>query len=224
MKTTPAPDAFFFDMDGTLVNTEPYWARSQRNLLASQGIEWRSELDELFTGQSLETMAMLMQAEGLDMPAEEIISQTTSEVFDDLDNQIPWRPGAREFLQSIREAGFKTAMVTMSWSQMANFVADHMGFDAFDTVVSGDLVANGKPHPEPYLLAAEQLESRPQNSIAFEDSPPGLKSAISANMHAVFVPCGLEIPSTPDFTRWETLTGRSVLDAVNLYKEKSSND
>jgi HAD superfamily hydrolase (TIGR01509 family) len=80
----------------------------------------------------------------------------------------------------LRQAGVKTALVTMSMRRMALAVVEAIPFQAFDVVVAGDDVTHGKPHPEPYLKAAELLGVEPGECIAIEDSVTGLRSAEAA--------------------------------------------
>ena len=91
------------------------------------------------------------------MTTREVIDRLTDEVIEQLRTKLPWMPGALELLVELKKAGIKTALVTMSMRTMALTVADQIDFEAFDVVVAGDDVTNGKPHPEPYLRAAELL-------------------------------------------------------------------
>ena len=123
---------------------------------------------------------------------------------------LPWRPGALELLLELRQSGIKTALVTMSMRRMALAVVDSIPFDAFDAVVAGDDVTFGKPHPEPYLRAAEILEVEPRHCIAFEDSITGLTSAVAAGTNAVGVTNMLKLPSGDDRRIIDSLQGLSV--------------
>ena len=123
---------------------------------------------------------------------------------------LPWRPGALELLLELRQSGIKTALVTMSMRRMALAVVDSIPFDAFDAVVAGDDVTFGKPHPEPYLRAAEILEVEPRHCIAFEDSITGLTSAVAAGTNAVGVTNMLKLPSGDDRRIIDSLEGLSV--------------
>ena len=80
----------------------------------------------------------------------------------------------------LKQAGVKTALVTMSMRRMALAVVEAIPFQAFDIVVAGDDVTYGKPHPEPYQIAARLLGFEPADCIAIEDSVTGLRSAEAA--------------------------------------------
>ena len=106
----------------------------------------------------------------------------------------------------------------MSMRRMAKQVADSIGFDAFDVIVAGDDIRHGKPHPEPYLKAAELLGVKPEDCVAFEDSLTGLRSAEAANTKAVGVKNIVEIPIEPGRIIWPTLEGVTMADLRGLFK------
>jgi HAD superfamily hydrolase (TIGR01509 family) len=135
-----------------------------------------------------------------------------------LQQEIYWRPGARELLLLLRKKKIKTALVTMSMRRMAKQVADSIGFDAFDVIVAGDDVRHGKPHPEAYLKAAELLGVKPEDCVAFEDSVTGLHSAEAANTKAVGIKNIVEIPTEPGRITWPTLEGVTLNDLRKLFK------
>jgi HAD superfamily hydrolase (TIGR01509 family) len=129
---------------------------------------------------------------------------------------LPWRPGALELLLELRQSGIKTALVTMSMRRMALAVVESIPFDAFDVVVAGDDVRFGKPHPEPYLKAAEALEVEPRHCIAFEDSITGLTSAVAAGTNAVGVTNMLQLPTGADRKIIDSLHGLTIANLQDL--------
>ena len=177
------PAAVLWDMDGTLVDSEPYWMRAETELVGSFGGVWTHEDCMQLVGSGLWNSAAILQSHGVDMTADAIVHWLTGRVQEQLaEGGVPWRPGARELLQALREAGIPTALVTMSVERMARQVADLAAFSdtaAFDTIVAGDMVAESKPHPEAYLTAARILGVDPALCIAIEDSIPGVASAVA---------------------------------------------
>jgi HAD superfamily hydrolase (TIGR01509 family) len=201
------PAGVFWDMDGTLVDTEPYWLEAETRLVGEFGGVW-SEADGLqLVGSSLERSAIILQSRGVTLTGGEIVDRLTDEVGARINQSVPWRPGARELLAALRDAGVPTALVTMSIGRMARLVVDAIGFDAFDVVVSGDLVEDGKPAPDCYLLAARQLGVDPRDSVAIEDSEYGVAAAVAAGMATIAVPLHVPIPESPAYTRWPDLAG-----------------
>jgi len=213
------PFAVLFDMDGTLIDSEPYWMASEQALAAEHNGSW-TEADGLdVVGMSLDQSSRLLK-ERANIPLEpdEIVNRLTSDVQNHLSREIPWRPGAKELLKDLRSHGVKTALVTMSMHRMAKQVVDAIDFDAFDVIVAGDDVRHGKPHPEAYLKAAELLGFEPSRCVAFEDSNSGLTSAESAGTIAIGVPHIVPIPEKPGRILWTSLVGVTYKDLRKLVK------
>jgi len=182
MSTLSLPKAVLWDMDGTLVDSEPYWLLSESALAEDYGKIWTQEHGHELIGKSLyDSSAILKDRFDIkDLSTQEIIDRLTDSVISKLQNSLPWRPGALELLMELKQAGVKTALVTMSMRRMALAVTEAIPFQAFDVVVAGDDVTYGKPHPEPYEKAAALLGFEPSECIAIEDSVTGLRSAEAA--------------------------------------------
>ena len=217
MSKNAFPLAVLWDMDGTLVDSEHYWSISQNRLAGQYGAVWTEEDEKGVIGSSLyDSSELIRQKFGIqDKSVQEIIDHLTDEVIVQLRQVLPWRPGALELLLDLKQAGIKTALVTMSMRRMALAVAESIPFEAFDVVVAGDDVKFGKPHPEPYLSAAERLGVDPKDCLAFEDSVTGLNSAAAAGTHAVGVRNLVELPEGPDRRVIDTLVG---LRSSNLHE------
>ena len=204
-------------MDGTLVNTEPYWISAETELIESFGGTWTHEEALQLVGSGLFASAQILQAKGVDLSEVDVIDRLTDRVLEQLvEFGIPWRPGARELLLELREQGIPTALVTMSIGRMAHHVAERLGFVGFDAVVSGDDVAEAKPHPEAYLRGAELLGVDPADCISIEDSEPGIRSAAAAGTIVVGVPFMVDLPRDVAHTLWPTLQDRTVADLAGL--------
>jgi HAD superfamily hydrolase (TIGR01509 family) len=205
-------------MDGTLVNTEPYWISAETDLIESFGGSWTHEEALQLVGSGLFASAQIIQAKGVELPELEIIDLLTDRVMEQLiEFGIPWRPGARELLTELRENGIPTALVTMSIGRMAHHVADRLGFVGFDAVVSGDDVVESKPHPESYLRGAELLGVDPADCIAIEDSEPGIRSAAAAGAVVIGVPFMVDLPDDVAHVLWPSLDGRTLADLAGVF-------
>jgi HAD superfamily hydrolase (TIGR01509 family) len=204
-------------MDGTLVDTERYWMAAEEELVESFGGRWTHEDALGLVGSGLWESARVFQAAGVDLDADTIVARLTARVQEQLaEHGVPWRPGARELLEALRVASVPTALVTMSIRSMADDVVRAIPFDAFDVIVTGDSVGNAKPHPEPYLTAADALGVDVRDCVAIEDSPAGLTSAWSAGAVTVGVPNFLSLDEAPAHVLWETLADKSVSDVAAL--------
>lgn len=212
------PAAVLWDMDGTIVDTEPYWMTAETELIESYGGRW-SHTDALaLVGQGLWHSARVLQSRGVPLAEDEIIALLTARVMDQVRVSIPWRPGARELLAELKQLGIPTALVTMSMRSLAELVAGAIDFPAFDAIVSGDDVTHAKPHPEPYLRGAELLGVDARNCVAIEDSEPGLASAIASGAVSIGIPLMVPIEAGPGHTIWHSLAGRTAADLATVYE------
>jgi HAD superfamily hydrolase (TIGR01509 family) len=218
MNNLNLPAAVLWDMDGTLIDSEPYWLASESAFAAAHDSSWGHDDGLGVIGMSLyESSKLLKERVGSNLEPQQIIDQITDGVLSQLEVSIPWRPGARELLKLLRDNQIKTALVTGSMHRMAQKVVDQIGFDAFDVVVGGDDVVNGKPNPDSYLLAAKMLGVDPTNCIAFEDSLTGITAAEASGTKAVGIPHIVDIPSADGRILWPTLTGVTLEDLRGLF-------
>ncbi len=200
-------------MDGTLVDTEPYWMGAETSLIESYGGTWSHEQALQLVGMGLEDSARILQAAGVRMSEQAIVSHLTDAVMNRLrDDGVPFRPGARELLADLRAAGVKTGLVTMSLRRMADTVVDLIDFDAFDVIIAGDESTRPKPFPDPYLQACEALGVSPEEVVAIEDSPNGLRSAVASGASVIGVPLMVSITGAGAHAVWPTLEGRATAD------------
>ena len=151
------PAAVLWDMDGTIVDTEPYWFAAEFEIVEMHGGQWSHEHARALVGSDLlDSGAYMRKHGGVDREPAEIVEMLLDRVVAQLRVEVPWRSGARELLAAVNEAGIPTALVTMSWKRFADQVVDCLPFGSFRVSVTGDEVTRGKPHPEPYVLAAER--------------------------------------------------------------------
>jgi HAD superfamily hydrolase (TIGR01509 family) len=211
--------AVLFDMDGTIIDSEPYWMASEKALAAEHSGTWTQADGLHVVGMSLDQSAQVFK-ERTQVPLEthEITNRLTSDVQSRLAKEVPWRPGAQELLLDLKKHGVKTALVTMSLRRMAQQVVEAIPFDAFDVIVAGDDVLRGKPHPEAYEKAAALLGFETRNCIAFEDSNTGLTSAEAAGTFAIGIPNIIQIPEKPGRMLWPTLEGVTYKELRKLIR------
>ncbi len=204
-------------MDGTLVDTEPYWLDAEAELVRTWGGVWTHEDGLTLVGSGLWNSARVLRGRGVDLTDEQIIDHLTDRVMEQIELTVPWRPGARELLASVRAAGIPTAVVTMSIARMAKHIVALAPAGSFDVVVAGDDVAHSKPHPEPYLHAARLLGVEATDCVAIEDSTTGLASAVASGAVSIGVPLHSVLEQGLGYTIWPTLEGRTVTDVVALF-------
>lgn len=199
------PQAVLWDMDGTLVDTEPYWIAAEHELVEAHGGTWSHEQALQMVGNPLTESAKILQDAGVDLPSEQIIDFLISRVIEQVRVEVPWQPGARELLAELRERGVPCALVTMSYRSLAEQVVQMAPAGSFVTLVCGDEVTHGKPHPEPYLAAAERLGLDVTRCVAIEDSPTGIASARAAGAATLGVEAVVPVPVLPGLSRTPSL-------------------
>lgn len=204
--------AVLWDMDGTLIDSEPIWIAQQFVLAERHGGTWSHEQGLALVGSDMHDTAVAMQAAGVDLEEAELVATLERAVIDALRTEIPWRPGARELLAELRAEGVPQAIATTSSHEMADLVAGAAPAGAISVVVGAEDVAQTKPSPAPYLRAAELLGVRASDCVAVEDSTNGLRSAIASGAAALVVPNDAPLPEAGDFVVWPTLAGRTVAD------------
>ncbi len=200
--------AVLWDMDGTLVDTEPYWIDSELELVARHAGTWTTAdahsivgFDLLDAGHELRTRG------GVEMEPVEIANWLLDRVIARVAEELPWRPGARELLAECIAEGVPCAMVTMSWRSLADAVIAAAPAGSFAVSITGDEVTNGKPDPEPYLAAAAALGVDPRACVAIEDSPTGVASAVAAGCATLGVPHVVPVAAAPGLTIVDSLAG-----------------
>lgn len=206
-------------MDGTLVDTEPYWMAAETVLVESYGGRWTHRDALQLVGKGLFDSAKILQSAGVDLSADAIVQLLTDRVRDSLRTHgVPFRPGAQELLRDLRDAGIRTALVTMSLRRMAEGVTELIDFSGFELIVAGDEVTHPKPHPEPYLRGAELLGVDIADAVVIEDSPTGLRAGLASGAVTLGVPHIVPLDGLGAHELWPTLHGRTAHDIVTLFR------
>lgn len=187
-------DAILFDFDGTLVDSEPLHYECWQLVLAPFGVSlsWEQYCQNCI---GVSDRAMITQlATALGLPFEPLYAQYPRKQELLRERLIAAPPMAPALQQLLREGfGLPVGLVTSSHRSEVAPVLDTLALTShFNATVFGDEVANLKPHPEPYQLAAARLNIR--NPLVFEDSPAGLASARAAGFTAIQVPHPNELP------------------------------
>lgn len=184
----PSLDAVLWDMDGTLVDTEPSWIAAEHAIVEEHGGTWNDELATQLVGHDLLVSArFIIENSSVTWTPERVVDELISRVVADLHGHVPWRPGALDLLGALRERGVRTALVTMSYAALLPPVLTALGDLAFDAIVTGDSVTRGKPHPEPYLTAVVRLGFPAAECLVIEDSLHGITSAREAGCHTLAI-------------------------------------
>ena len=211
--------AVLWDMDGTLVDTEPYWIAEERALVELHGGVWTDEHAYQLVGNDLMVSAQyIIDHAPIPLTPVEVVHELLGGVVRRVSEHVPWRPGAWELLEALGEAGVPCALVTMSWRSLADVFVTSLPAGTFTAVITGDEVAHGKPHPEPYRAAARALGVELQHCVAIEDSPPGVASAVAAGVPTIAVPHAVPVPHTDGAVQIDGLAGVKPADLLRLLR------
>ncbi len=183
--------AVIFDLDGTLIDTEKYYRVCWPASLAEFGYHMSDEqtLSLRSLGRPF-APARLKGWFGEDFDYDRV-RQRRKELFDQcLEREgLRCRPGAHALLKRLRQEGYTTAVATATDPERTDNYLKRTGLDGyFDKVISAAMVAEGKPSPDVYLYACEELGLRPAECLAVEDAPNGVLSAFRAGCRVVMVP------------------------------------
>lgn len=221
MTTAPSstrPAAALWDMDGTIIDSEPLWLAAETGMLNRYGIEFPPGLETKLIGSGLTTAAQYFQELGVPLTVDEIVDEWATSVVEGLARSTPrWMPGALELLASFREAGIPNALVTMSVRPIADAVIALLPEGTFDAIITGDAVDHEKPHPDPYLRGAAELGVLPEHCIAFEDSATGAKSAVASGAFVIGVPNIVPLNDSAAHRVLPTLAGVDIDVAARLW-------
>lgn len=183
-------EAAIFDMDGTLLDTEAVFRDIVFDVCTELGFEMTHDVHRSMVGSSHETTnRLLIEAYGVAFPYALFDEKCRVSMRERSHAGVPVKPGAVEFITELRARGIPAAVATSSRNPHAEHHLSAAGLlDLFETVVTRDDVVNPKPHPEPYLTAAERLGVNPRRCLALEDSHSGVRAAHAAGMQTVMVP------------------------------------
>ena len=184
-------DAVLWDMDGLLVDSEPLWSLAEMDLAAMLGGTWTDEIKALVVGTRLDVaVPTILRFYGVDDSAAQVAATSgwlLERMVHLFGRSMELMPGAADLLAALDTHGVRQALVSSSYRVLVDAVLAR-GLGPFTLTLAGDEVVHGKPHPEPYLTAAERLGVDPARCVVLEDSPSGVAAGESAGCAVVAVP------------------------------------
>ena len=211
--------AVLFDMDGTLVDSEPVWDEALAELARWLGGELSPEARRRTLGTNVVVSVAVVHEDVGRPDADPVLSgkKLLDEAAVRFAAGLVWRPGARELVDAVRAAGLRSALVTNTERPLVEIALGPLVDELFDVSVCGDEVPRAKPAPDPYEQAARLLGVPPAAAVAIEDSPTGAASADAAGCAVLVVPASdVEVPRSPRRTFRTTLEGVTVPDLAAL--------
>jgi len=181
--------AYLFDLDGTLVDSEPLkglaladtcraygGAIEAADYIAVMGEEWSKVLNHFF------------KKAGIDPAPDEFTIQFRKRYRELIEERVTLIPGAADFIAQAKKQGLKTGVVSSAAAWMVEKVLTKFNLQkTFDVVITEEMVAKHKPDPEAYVLALARLKLKPEEALIFEDSAAGLKAATAAGCRSIFI-------------------------------------
>ncbi len=192
------PSAIIFDMDETLVDTAALWRRAESGLLESLGHTWTATRAARYKGRNVADVAAFIHADvGADGPVEEwqrFFREALFRAFEE--GPIVPMPGAAACVRRLGEIA-PLAVASGSPLPLIELAMNRLALrDAFRVLISSEAVPRGKPHPDVFLAAAQELRVPPETCLVIEDSLAGARAAQSAGM-ACFVVPSVQAPELP---------------------------
>ncbi|WP_254885469.1 HAD family phosphatase [Streptomyces sp. NA02950] len=187
----PRSPAVIFDLDGTLVDTEPHYYEAGRRTLETYGVTgftWEEHSQFIGIG-TRETLRTLRDRYGIDASVDELLAVKNRHYLELAGTATDVFPGMRAFVERLHTAGHRLAVASGSSRAAIEAALAATGLSALLPVsVSAEEVGRGKPEPDVFLAAARLLDTDPADCVVVEDAAPGVEAARRAGMRCIAVP------------------------------------
>ena len=183
--------AVIFDLDGTLVDSEPNYSEADNKTLAEYGIvELSAEMKRKYVGiGTKEMMEDIKKMYDINETIENLVSKKNKYYLEIAKENTPVFPEMHKFLQFLKSNNYPLALASGSSPEIIETVLSITKLkEYFDVVLSAEQVEKGKPAPDVFLEAAKQLGVPFKNCLVIEDSKPGVEAAKSASMYCIALP------------------------------------
>ena len=182
-------DAVIFDMDGVLVNSEPFYFEVEKQNFETLGLLVSDEEHQTFRGIASDLMWEKLKTEyEIPLSVDELVGLTNSVVtpyFQSMETVEPM-PGVEKLIRRLKEKKKRLALASSSYPDVIQIVLNKTGLKKyFDVVVNSEMAGASKPAPDIFLLAAQKLQTSPERCVVIEDSTNGIKAAKNAGMKVV---------------------------------------
>ena len=215
-------DALIFDMDGLLVDSEPLWHEAEIEMIEGAGYVYTEDVREQTIGVRVDEFARIIHHHypRVGESPDAIVEDITARILKMPVEKIQPRPGAEEIIRFAAERNIPRAIASSSWECVIDRFIDLMSWDSLIPLrYSAQHMARGKPAPDIYLHAAEQLGIAPERCLALEDSRAGTQSALAAGMTCYTVP-DLSHSSLEDFAGINEHVYKSLHDVLAVFEAK----
>lgn len=211
--------AFIFDMDGVLLDTESICDQTWEVAAKEFGLkDSKSAIEQCRGTSKADTKIILKRFYGQDFDSDAYLART-SELFYEIENSkgINKMPFAKECLEALKSK-FRVALASSTRMVAVSRQLTNAGLiNYFETITTGDMVEHSKPDPQIYRMACASLGLKPEECVAIEDSPNGIKSAVGAGMRVIMIPDKIKPTLEIKEKCWKIFD--SLNDVINLINE-----
>jgi HAD superfamily hydrolase (TIGR01509 family) len=189
LEVSVAIRAVIFDMDGVIVDSEPYSMQALIEVLREHGIDPTPEDLHRSYGRTIrEDFAHYFRKYGVAADLEAAIARKHARYCQLASGLLTPFPGVMALVERLRRSGYRLGLASSGSQAKVALGMDALSINGiFDTIVTGDDVTQSKPHPQIYLLAARRLGVEPAACVAIEDAPAGVQAAKRAGMRCIAV-------------------------------------
>ncbi len=224
-KTPNNRRAVLWDMDGTIVDSEPYHKLAWREFFSKRGMDFTEDNFKFAFGRRNEEIFRNFIGPNISQQELDIIAEEKESTFRKyIKDSIKALPGAAELIKLLSEAEFRLAIVSSTPIENIQLITETLGIKTyFGLLISGKDVTEGKPSPQGFLLAAKKLRAPPQNCVVIEDAVAGVRAAKSGGMYCIAVTntCPREDLTEADIIvdSLEEITVKTIEELLNRVKK-----
>ena len=215
-------EAVLWDMDGTLIDSEPIWIAQERELMNSLGVNW-SESDAIHCIGGPMTRVDAYMRSKLDVQQQELYPPMalTALLLERMEQELPkavsFAPGSEALLREMNNLSISQGLVSASSRALVDAGLSFVGSDFFKVSISNDDVEFSKPHPEGYQKAAQSLGVNIENCLILEDSVTGVTAAIESGAYVLGIPHVTDLPKGKKVVHRKSLVDLDVNGLVNIF-------
>lgn len=179
-----------FDMDGLLIDSEPFWRSAEIKVFQSCGIDFDEEMCRQTVGMRIDEVVQYWNEQlYLQLPVDQTANKIVDELITLVQKDGQPLPGVQKTLETLKTHGRKIALASSSSMRIISAVVDRLNIkNYFDVLHSAEYEKYGKPAPDVFLSTARKLSVSPCDCVVYEDSKNGMKAGISAGMKTILIP------------------------------------
>ena len=214
--------AVLWDMDGTLIDSEPLWIEQERELMESLGAIWTNDDAVHCIGGPMSRVdeymrSKLSEAHRSQIPPLELARRLLERMEIRLSQKVPFTTGSFELISEMKSSDIPLALVSASTRPLMNAALKSIGDDIFHVTISDSDVTQSKPHPEGYLKAAQSLSVDINTCLVIEDSITGMNAAIASGAYVLGLPHVAHLPHGEKVVHRRTLEGLSLIGISEIF-------